>query len=102
MNPFVAAYYGNRSFAYLKTECFGSALQDAGQALSLDRGYIKVSNFTVVILIFFFIMQNVLGVMIGFRLLNYSNMYHVMIKSRIESWSHCGVFLMGKSFEVEK
>ena len=42
INPFVAAYYGNRSFAHLKTECFGSALQDATQALSLDRNYIKV------------------------------------------------------------
>ncbi|XP_072031594.1 serine/threonine-protein phosphatase 5-like [Amphiura filiformis] len=41
INPYVAAYYGNRSFAHLKTECFGSALQDASQAISLDRSYIK-------------------------------------------------------------
>ena len=41
-NPTVAAYYGNRSFAYLRTECFGYALADADKALSLDKGYIKV------------------------------------------------------------
>merc|ERR1712038_1438690 len=33
VNPFVAAYYGNRSFAYLKTECFGYGLSDANKAL---------------------------------------------------------------------
>jgi len=38
----VAAYYGNRSFAYLKTECFGYALSDATKALELDKTYIKV------------------------------------------------------------
>lgn len=41
-NPTVAAYYGNRSFAYLRTECFGYALTDADKALSLDKAYIKV------------------------------------------------------------
>ncbi|XP_022097959.1 serine/threonine-protein phosphatase 5-like [Acanthaster planci] len=40
-NPLVAAYYGNRSFAYLKTECFGLALEDASEALAIDRSYIK-------------------------------------------------------------
>ena len=43
LNPFVAAYYGNRSFAYLKTECFGYALNDANKALELDKAYVKVS-----------------------------------------------------------
>ena len=42
LNPFVAAYYGNRSFAYLKTECFGYALADATKALELDKSYVKV------------------------------------------------------------
>ena len=42
MNPFVAAYYGNRSFAYLRTECFGYALEDASKALQIDPKYIKV------------------------------------------------------------
>lgn len=42
LNPFVAAYYGNRSFAYLRTECFGYALADANKALELDKTYIKV------------------------------------------------------------
>lgn len=40
-NPTIAIYYGNRSFAYLKTECFGYALDDASKAINLDKGYIK-------------------------------------------------------------
>ena len=44
VNPFVAAYYGNRSFAYLRTECFGYALEDASKALQIDPKYIKVSD----------------------------------------------------------
>lgn len=40
-NPYVAAFYGNRSFAYLKTECFGYALSDASKAIELDKSYIK-------------------------------------------------------------
>ena len=41
MNPNVACYYANRSFAYLKTECFGYALIDASKAIELDKNYIK-------------------------------------------------------------
>ncbi|CAB0031866.1 unnamed protein product [Trichogramma brassicae] len=41
LNPNVAIYYGNRSFAYLRTECFGYALSDATKAIELDRNYIK-------------------------------------------------------------
>jgi serine/threonine-protein phosphatase 5 len=40
-NPTVAIYYGNRSFAYLKTECFGYALADASKAIELDKTYVK-------------------------------------------------------------
>ena len=40
-------YYSNRSFAYLKTECFGYALLDADQAISLDSNYVKVINFAI-------------------------------------------------------
>jgi len=40
-NPNEAVYYGNRSFAYHKTECFGYALRDASQAIDLDKNYIK-------------------------------------------------------------
>ncbi|XP_035230471.1 serine/threonine-protein phosphatase 5-like, partial [Stegodyphus dumicola] len=40
-NPNVGAYYGNRSFAYLKTECFGYALRDASKAIELDETYVK-------------------------------------------------------------
>lgn len=42
MNPNVAAYYGNRAFAYIKTECFGYALEDANKALQLDKKFLKV------------------------------------------------------------
>lgn len=41
LNPTVAVYYGNRSFAYLKTEYFGYALQDASKAIELDETYVK-------------------------------------------------------------
>jgi len=41
--PFNASYYGNRSFAYIKTECYGYGLADANKALELDRTYVKVS-----------------------------------------------------------
>lgn len=41
-NPYVAAYYGNRSFAHIKTESFGYALSDASKALQLDKNYVKV------------------------------------------------------------
>ena len=42
LNPSVAVYYGNRSFAHLKTESYGYALADASKALELDKMYIKV------------------------------------------------------------
>lgn len=41
LNPSSAIYYGNRSLAYLRTECYGYALADATRALELDRKYIK-------------------------------------------------------------
>lgn len=44
LNPNVAAYYGNRSFCYLKTELYGAALGDANIAIELDKKYIKVSG----------------------------------------------------------
>ena len=40
----VAVYYGNRSFAHLKTESYGYALSDASKALELDTAYIKVGR----------------------------------------------------------
>ena len=40
-NDAVAAYYGNRSISYLRTECFGYALIDANKALELDKSYLK-------------------------------------------------------------
>ncbi|MEE6512041.1 hypothetical protein FKM82_018932 [Ascaphus truei] len=36
-----AIYYGNRSLAYLRTECYGYALADASRAIQLDAKYIK-------------------------------------------------------------
>ncbi|XP_013413791.1 serine/threonine-protein phosphatase 5 [Lingula anatina] len=41
LNPYITAYWGNRSFAYIKTECYGYALNDASKALELDKTYIK-------------------------------------------------------------
>ena len=40
-DPSVAVYYGNRSFAYLKTECYGYAHLDATRAIELDKNYLK-------------------------------------------------------------
>lgn len=40
LNP-TAIYFANRSFAYLKTECFGYALTDASKAIELDKNYVK-------------------------------------------------------------
>ena len=48
INPNVAAYYGNRSLAYLRLESFGYALSDADNAISLDNMYIKVCSLTVI------------------------------------------------------
>ncbi|KAE8751127.1 hypothetical protein FOCC_FOCC002211 [Frankliniella occidentalis] len=41
LNPCNAIYYGNRSMAYLRTECFGAALKDATKAIAVDQGYVK-------------------------------------------------------------
>lgn len=41
LKPDDPALYGNRSFAYLKTECFGYALNDATKAIELDKNYVK-------------------------------------------------------------
>lgn len=41
LNGSDAAYYGNRSFAYLKLELYGYALSDASKAIELDKNYIK-------------------------------------------------------------
>ncbi|RIA82021.1 Metallo-dependent phosphatase-like protein [Glomus cerebriforme] len=41
LNPNVAVYYSNRSFAYFKTEAFGYAVTDADSAIKLDPSYTK-------------------------------------------------------------
>ncbi|XP_017768496.1 PREDICTED: serine/threonine-protein phosphatase 5 [Nicrophorus vespilloides] len=41
INPRNAIYYGNRSYAYLRTEFYGYALADASMAIELDKTYIK-------------------------------------------------------------
>ena len=45
--PMVASYYGNRSIAYLRTEAFGYALQDASRSLEVDKNYIKVGMYSL-------------------------------------------------------
>ena len=41
LNPNVASYYGNRSIANLRIECYGYALNDATRAIELDGMYLK-------------------------------------------------------------
>ncbi|XP_059484840.1 serine/threonine-protein phosphatase 5 [Neocloeon triangulifer] len=41
LNPNVAVYYANRSFAYLRQESFGYALSDASKAILQDKSYVK-------------------------------------------------------------
>ncbi|CAH8434632.1 unnamed protein product [Heterobilharzia americana] len=36
-----AVYLANRSLAYLRTECFGYALDDASRAINVDSSYVK-------------------------------------------------------------
>lgn len=48
LNPSVPAYFGNRSFCYLKTEYYGLALADANKAIQLDKKYIKVSKLKLI------------------------------------------------------
>lgn len=40
-NPAEPSYYGNRSFAYLKSEFYGYALSDANKSIELDPKYVK-------------------------------------------------------------
>lgn len=37
-----AVLYSNRAFAHIKFEEYGSAIEDASEAIRLDPGYIKV------------------------------------------------------------
>jgi serine/threonine-protein phosphatase 5 len=37
-----AVVYSNRAFAHIKLEEYGSAIQDATEAITLDPAYIKV------------------------------------------------------------
>ncbi|KAL3085075.1 hypothetical protein niasHS_010144 [Heterodera schachtii] len=41
LDPSIAHYYGNRSFANLRRELYGLALADADKALELDPTYVK-------------------------------------------------------------
>eukprot|EP01134_Creolimax_fragrantissima_P005817 CFRG5817T1 len=41
LNPTVASYWSNRSFAYLKTEAFGYALIDADKCIDMDSKFAK-------------------------------------------------------------
>ena len=43
LNPNVAVYYANRSFAYMKTEAYGFAVADADKAVTVDPSYVKVT-----------------------------------------------------------
>ncbi|KNC84166.1 serine/threonine-protein phosphatase 5 [Sphaeroforma arctica JP610] len=41
LNPTVASYWSNRSFAYIKTEAFGYALVDADKCIEIDPKFVK-------------------------------------------------------------
>ncbi|KAG9288589.1 hypothetical protein G9A89_008461 [Geosiphon pyriformis] len=40
-NPKMAAYYANRSLAYMKTEAYGYAVADANAAIEVEPSYVK-------------------------------------------------------------
>lgn len=42
LDPFNAALWSNRAFAYIKTEAYGYALIDASRAIELDEAFVKV------------------------------------------------------------
>ncbi|CAG8703526.1 5599_t:CDS:10, partial [Racocetra fulgida] len=44
LNPNVAQYYANRSFAHIKTEAYGFAVEDAERAVKVDPTYVKVAK----------------------------------------------------------
>lgn len=41
LNPTIATYYTNRSFAYSKIEAYGYAIQDAEKSIELDNSFAK-------------------------------------------------------------
>lgn len=41
-NPSSAVYHANRAFAHIRMETYGSAVEDAVQAIALDPKYVKV------------------------------------------------------------
>ncbi len=41
-NPLSAIYHANRAFAHIRMETYGSAVEDAAQAIALDPKYVKV------------------------------------------------------------
>jgi hypothetical protein len=41
LNPTNAVYFGNRAFAHIKLEEYGSAVEDATVAIELDPAYVK-------------------------------------------------------------
>ena len=41
-NPLSAVYHANRAFAHIRMETYGSAVEDAAQAIALDPKYVKV------------------------------------------------------------
>ena len=41
-NPTSSVYFSNRAFAHIKLEEYGSAIEDASQALKINPSYVKV------------------------------------------------------------
>lgn len=42
-NPLNAVYHANRAFAHIRIETYGSAVEDATEAITIDPKYVKVS-----------------------------------------------------------
>lgn len=41
-NPLHAVYHANRAFAHIRMETYGSAVEDATEAIAIDAKYVKV------------------------------------------------------------
>lgn len=45
-NPLNAVYHANRAFAHIRMETYGSAMEDATEAIAIDPKYVKVRSVT--------------------------------------------------------
>lgn len=60
-NPLSAVYHANRAFAHIRMETYGSAVEDAAQAIALDPKYVKVWLQSVLLLANLFLLRGKAG-----------------------------------------